>query len=189
MREKALQRLATKGVVRLFNAIAKAQKQLREAEEATGNRAKAVKLGKASFLAQLKGSAAAAGGAADQPLVPSGPRQAIPGVAAGAAAAAAAGGSKRQQQRGAAAADSSSDDEDAAGWEVLQKGFVGLQGAQSPAAFHATACCCLGCCLVVQLCLEPAELILCCCWRRSLGACLMAACKTARTAFAQAEAR
>ncbi len=126
-REKSLQRLATKGVVRLFNAIAKAQKQLREAEEASGSRAKAVKLGKASFLAQLKGSAAAAGGAADQPLVPSAPRQAVPGVAA--AAAAPAAGSRKQQQRRGAAAASSSDEEDAAGWEVLQQGFVGLQGA------------------------------------------------------------
>lgn len=132
VREKALQRLATKGVVRLFNAIAKAQKQLREAEEASGSRAKAVKLGKASFLAQLKGSAAAAaGGAADQPLVPSAPRQAIPGVAAAAAAAAPAAGtsgSRKQQRRGAAADDSSEDEEDAAGWDVLKQGFVGLQG-------------------------------------------------------------
>lgn len=131
VREKALQRLATKGVVRLFNAIAKAQKQLREAEEASGSRAKAVKLGKASFLAQLKGSsAAAAGSAADQPLVPSAPRQAIPGVAAAAAVpAAGASGSKKQQQRRGAAADSSSEDEeDAAGWDVLKQGFVGLQG-------------------------------------------------------------
>lgn len=143
VREKGLQRLATKGVVRLFNAIAKAQKQLRDAEEATGSRAKAVKLGKASFLAQLKGSAAGAGGAAaaggkaEQPLVPLGPRQAIPGVAAAAAAPAeaaavgAVGKKQQQRQRKAAAAAESSDDEDASGWEVLQQGFVGLQGALS----------------------------------------------------------
>ena len=129
-REKGLTRLATKGVVRLFNAIAKAQRQLREAEEASGSRAKAVKLGKASFLAQLKGSAAAAGGGgkADQPLVPSAPRQAIPGMAAGAAPA--AGGKRQQRQRAAAAGDSSSDEEaGGSGWDVLQQGFVGLQGA------------------------------------------------------------
>jgi hypothetical protein len=123
-REKALQRLATKGVVRLFNAIAKAQKQLREAEEATGSRAKAVKLGKASFLAALKRGAE--GEPREQPLVPSAPARSA------AAPAAAAPSSKKQQQRqqrGAAAQDSgSSEDEDAAGWEVLQRGFVGLQG-------------------------------------------------------------
>lgn len=121
-REKALQRLATKGVVRLFNAIAKAQKQLRDAEEATGSRAKAVKLGKASFLAQLKRSSEA--GQQEQQLVPSAPlQQQVGGTAA-------AGGSKKQQQqqRKAAAAESSSEDEDASGWDVLQQGFVGLQG-------------------------------------------------------------
>lgn len=54
VREKALQRTATKGVVRLFNAVAKAQRQLKEAEEISGNRYKAAKLGKASFLAELR---------------------------------------------------------------------------------------------------------------------------------------
>lgn len=121
-REKGLQRLATKGVVRLFNAIARAQKQLREAEEATGSRAKAVRLGKASFLAQLKGSGAAAAGAKPgEALVPSAPARQSAAAAAPAA---------RQQRRAAAAADSS-DDEDAAGWDVLKQGFAGLQGEHS----------------------------------------------------------
>lgn len=126
-REKGLQRLATKGVVRLFNAIAKAQKQLREAEEATGSRSKAVKLGKASFLAQLKSSS---GAAAAEALVPSAPAR--QGGAAAAAAAGAKAGSKKQQQqqrrKAAAAAESGSEDEDAGGWDVLKQGFVGLQG-------------------------------------------------------------
>lgn len=118
-REKGLQRLATKGVVRLFNAIARAQKQLREAEEATGSRAKAVKMGKASFLAQLKGSGLLTTGAKPgEALVPSAPARQ--------AAAAAAAPAKGRQQRAAAAADSS--DEDAAGWDVLKQGFAGLQG-------------------------------------------------------------
>lgn len=124
VKEKALQRLATKGVVRLFNAIAKAQKQLREAEEATGSRAKAVKLGKASFLSALKRSAE--GEPREQPLVPSAPTQ-----RAAATVGTAAGSGKQQQgqRRGAAAqGGSSSEDEDATGWEVLQRGFVGLQG-------------------------------------------------------------
>jgi hypothetical protein len=129
-REKGLQRLATKGVVRLFNAIAKAQKQLREAEEATGSRSKAVKLGKASFLAQLKSSS---GAAAAEALVPSAPaRQGGAAAAAAAAAAGAKAGSKKQQQqqrrKAAAAAESGSEDEDAGGWDVLKQGFVGLQG-------------------------------------------------------------
>jgi hypothetical protein len=114
-REKALQRLATRGCVRLFNAIAKAQRQLREAEEATGSRVKAVKLGKASFLAQLKRSSGAEGSKQDQPLVPSAPARQ--------AAAAAAGGRQQRQQQ----ADDSSEDEDAVGWAVLQQGFVGVQ--------------------------------------------------------------
>ena len=133
-REKGLQRLATKGVVRLFNAIAKAQKQLREAEEATGSRSKAVKLGKASFLAQLKSSS---GAAAAEALVPSAP--APQGGTAAAAAAGAKAGSKKQQQqqqrrKPAAAAESGSKDEDVGGWDVLKQGFVGLQGEAADAS-------------------------------------------------------
>ena len=43
-REKALQRVATRGVVRLFNAVTKAQRQIRDAEGTTGSRGKAAKL-------------------------------------------------------------------------------------------------------------------------------------------------
>ncbi|GAB4818012.1 hypothetical protein N2152v2_005058 [Parachlorella kessleri] len=127
-REKSLQRLATRGVVRLFNAIAKAQKQLRDAAEQTGNKAKAAKLGRASFLAELKGagaSAGAAGAAAREGAL-------IPSAAPGQAAAAAGQRGQRTQlaQRGPAGGQSSSSEDDGenAGWEVLQKGFAGLQG-------------------------------------------------------------
>eukprot|EP00887_Chlorella_sp_A99_P005315 scaffold1.g5315.t1 len=118
--EKALQRLATKGVVRLFNAVAKAQKQLREAEEASGSKARAARLGKASFLAELKG--AAAGGATmarEQAVVPSAPAPRGAAAATGKKQAAA-------RRRGAPQADSS--DEEGPGWDVLQQGFAGLQG-------------------------------------------------------------
>jgi hypothetical protein len=51
--EKRLQKTATKGVVQLFNAINTAQKRVRN-EEATGNKAKVAKLGKAGFLAGIR---------------------------------------------------------------------------------------------------------------------------------------
>lgn len=130
-REKSLQRLATRGVVRLFNAIAKAQKQLREAEEATGNKTKAAKLGRASFLAELKGgSAGAQAGAAagDKLLVPQAPGQLRAAAAATAAAEQAPKQQRRQRQRAVAGSGSESEEEGEAGWEVLQKGFAGLQG-------------------------------------------------------------
>lgn len=98
-REKVLQKTATRGVVRLFNAIAKAQRRLRQTEDATGSKAKAARLGKASFLSELRNSSKAPEGGA--------------GVMSG--------------QRPNAAADAEADD-DGAGWEVLQKRFTGLQG-------------------------------------------------------------
>eukprot|EP01025_Chloroclados_australasicus_P037089 TRINITY_DN377_c0_g1_i1.p1 TRINITY_DN377_c0_g1~~TRINITY_DN377_c0_g1_i1.p1 ORF type:complete len:394 (-),score=67.66 TRINITY_DN377_c0_g1_i1:363-1544(-) len=51
--EKQLQRVATRGVVQLFNAIAKAQKVQRDAR-ATRGRASAAKMTKASIAAELK---------------------------------------------------------------------------------------------------------------------------------------
>ena len=52
--EKVLVRVATKGVVRLFNAVAKAQ-ELREAAEARGEKRRDVaKLSRSSFLSELK---------------------------------------------------------------------------------------------------------------------------------------
>ena len=173
--DKALARLATKGVVRLFNAIAKAQKQLREAEEATGSRAQAVKLGKASFLAQLKRSSGVrADGQPDQPLVPSAPAR-QQGAAAAAAAPAAGKKQQQQQRRAAAAADSSSEDEDAGGWDVLKQGFVGLQGGEglgvawAPAGLGLSGChCCaasLGCSGMSGACIQPPSTHLpLCCW-------------------------
>jgi hypothetical protein len=101
-REKQLQRLATRGVVLLFNAVNKAQKQRAEAEAAGGvskRKAAVAKLSKASFLTELKQAAtkgvpvdALGGGAA-------------PAAAAAAAACSGGGG---------------------ASWEVLGEGFPGL---------------------------------------------------------------
>ncbi len=102
--EKALQKTATRGVVRLFNAVAKAQRRLREERDATGSRSKAARLGKASFLAELKNSRAA--GAGTETVVP-----------------AARAPSALKPPTG-----DSSDEEGGAGWEVLQEGFTGLQG-------------------------------------------------------------
>ena len=108
-KEKTLQKTATRGVVRLFNAVAKAQRRLREDEGVTGSRAKAAKLGKASFLAELRNSRAA--GEGNEAVVPS---ARAPSAAAMAA----------QAQPGG----SDSDEEGGAGWAVLQEGFTGLQG-------------------------------------------------------------
>ena len=117
VREKSFQKTATRGVVRLFNAVAKAQKRLRDEEGASGSRAKAAKLGKASFLAELRNSraetTAGGGGGESEAVVPS----ARPTSAA--AAAMAAG---RED-------DSDGDEDGGAGWAVLQEGFTGLQGA------------------------------------------------------------
>ncbi|BDA49751.1 probable RRP15-like protein at C-terminar half [Coccomyxa sp. Obi] len=55
MKEKALARIGTRGVVRLFNAVAKAQKQRKEALE--GPKKKAAGVSKATFLAELQGQA------------------------------------------------------------------------------------------------------------------------------------
>jgi len=99
-REKQLQRLATRGVVLLFNAVHKAQKQKAEAEAAGGvakRKAAVAKLGKASFLTELK--QAAAGG--------------IPTIAGGAVGRAGAGAAGDQQQPGGS-------------WDVLGEGFPGL---------------------------------------------------------------
>lgn len=59
-REKALSRLATRGVVALFNAVSTAQRRAREAEFAGAKAATATAAGKAGFLAALRGSAVAA---------------------------------------------------------------------------------------------------------------------------------
>ncbi|GIL57774.1 hypothetical protein Vafri_12918 [Volvox africanus] len=104
--EKQLGRLATKGVVMLFNAISTSQKQAGGAGTGPGAAKKPAKLSKASFLAQLRatgngGDAVAGGGSGGG------------GVLSAAAAAAKAGS-------GEAAA--------APGWKVLQAGFSGLLG-------------------------------------------------------------
>jgi hypothetical protein len=111
VREKALQRLATRGVVLLFNAVNKAQKQKAEAEAAGGvskRKAAAAKLGKASFLAELK-QAATVG---------------VPVEAAGAQQQQKQGKGKGQQQQ----QQQQRDPGGGAGWEVLGEGFPGLTG-------------------------------------------------------------
>lgn len=56
--EKLLLRTARKGVVRLFNAVSKAQKQVVE-QQAVGGRTKGQQLTKADFLAELRGKSKA----------------------------------------------------------------------------------------------------------------------------------
>ncbi|GBF99622.1 hypothetical protein Rsub_12301 [Raphidocelis subcapitata] len=104
VREKQLQRLATRGVVLLFNAVNKAQRQKAEAEAAGGvakRKAAVAKLGKASFLAELKQAAT----------------KGVPVDAAAAEAPAGKGQQQREPQRGAAAG---------AAWDVFGEGFPGL---------------------------------------------------------------
>jgi len=115
-REKSFQKTATRGVVRLFNAVAKAQRRLREEEGVSGSRAKAAKLGKASFLAELRNTRASVEGGKSEAVVPS-------VRPTSEAAAAAAGGNG-----GGGGGDDESDEEGGAGWAVLQQGFNGLQG-------------------------------------------------------------
>jgi len=105
-REKAFQKTATRGVVQLFNAVAKAQRRLREAEDLTRSRTKAAKFGKASFLAEIR---SARGTKATKPSTGSEEKRA-----------ASRGPSKET--------DDSDDDGKEPGWEVLRKGFTGLQG-------------------------------------------------------------
>jgi hypothetical protein len=59
-REKMLSKIATRGVVALFNAVSTAQRKAREAEAAGAKAATATAAGKAGFLAALRGSAVAA---------------------------------------------------------------------------------------------------------------------------------
>lgn len=59
-REKALSKIATRGVVALFNAVSTAQRKAREAEAAGAKAATATAAGKAGFLSALRGSAVAA---------------------------------------------------------------------------------------------------------------------------------
>lgn len=93
-----MQRLATRGVVLLFNAVHKAQKAKAEAA-ATGM--KAPKLSKASFIAELKAASAGSGGG---------------GLRSGGVLAAGDGGNAAGAATGAP------------GWGVLGQGFPGLGG-------------------------------------------------------------
>jgi hypothetical protein len=116
VREKQLQKLATRGVVLLFNAVNKAQKQKREAQ-ASGAKApkgKAAAAAKSGILAELTAKSAKVAAA-----TAAGGEQLVPGSAAAAAAAAAAGTKQQQQQQ---------QQYGGAGWEVLGEGFPGLTG-------------------------------------------------------------
>lgn len=95
--EKRLQKIATKGVVQLFNAINAAQKRI-QSEDASGNKAKIARLGKASFLAEIQHMK----------------------------------NSEKQADRSGIQASSDVAVKDVAeehdqGWDVLKKGFVGVQ--------------------------------------------------------------
>lgn len=102
VREKALQKIATKGVVQLFNAVAKAQRRVKEATEATGNRAKAAKLGKASFLSELRNASKQADGGNNQ--------------------------GKQQRQSQQVGDDDAAEGENK-GWDVLKESFTGLKSS------------------------------------------------------------
>lgn len=139
-REKQLQKLATRGVVLLFNAVNKAQKQRREAEAAGLRGAKALKAkpglsSKASFFAELKAGAQQAV-AGLNPSVAPGSEQLVPGVPAGLAKVQNPRAQRQHQQnqsRGgvqgpAAAAAGAAVAAGGAAWEVLSEGFPGLTG-------------------------------------------------------------
>ncbi|KAL3155385.1 hypothetical protein ABBQ38_010943 [Trebouxia sp. C0009 RCD-2024] len=100
--EKALLRTATRGVVRLFNAVSKAQRDQKDALVG-GSRSRAPKLDKASFLAELRGMGHTKGSA-------KGSAPALPGTGP-----ATAGRPAEPQAQGAP------------GWGVLSDSF-GLQG-------------------------------------------------------------
>jgi hypothetical protein len=112
-REKQLNRLATRGVVLLFNAVAKAQKERQEAASNKGRggqgAAKAARLNKASFLAQLQGNATIQQQSGQSGVA--GSRRSVLGLGLPLKAA-----SNNAAEGGAP------------GWKVLQEGFTGLPG-------------------------------------------------------------
>lgn len=106
--ERQLLKLATRGVVLLFNAVTKAQKQKQEAEAAgTKAAAKAAKTAKTGIFAELKAGAKAAAGIV------------APSAAAAGAGSKRSGGGKQQQEGEAGGG---------TGWAVLGEGFPGLTG-------------------------------------------------------------
>lgn len=127
-REKQLQKLATRGVVLLFNAVNKAQKQKKEAE-AAGLKGRQAKVSKAGFFAELKAgakqaaaAASGSGGGAAGGAAAGGTGNAdgqLVRAAAGKKGASSSGGGRQQQQQGEAGG---------SGWEVLGEGFPGLTG-------------------------------------------------------------
>lgn len=113
-REKALQRSATRGVVRLFNAIAGAQRKRREAEASGAGASQAARLGRASLLSKLRNP----GPAPETRLVPS--ARGATGLVPGAPAAGTRDPASESEEEGGAGQ----------GWEVLQRSFTGLQGGR-----------------------------------------------------------
>ncbi|EIE18722.1 hypothetical protein COCSUDRAFT_60030 [Coccomyxa subellipsoidea C-169] len=101
IKEKALARIGTRGVVRLFNAVAKAQKQQKAAAE--GTKRKAASVSKASFLAELQGQATKS--QVSEKLVP-----------------------VKASQSGPAAREPVEAANTGSGWAVLQDELVGVAG-------------------------------------------------------------
>jgi len=104
--EKELLKTATRGVVKLFNAVAKAQKQMRESHDMTGNRLKAAKASRSSFIDELKNRQSSGGGAG--------------------------GGGKMKDVKGRNDNEEDNDKDGSGGnqprWDVLKDGFAGLGG-------------------------------------------------------------
>ncbi|CAL5220524.1 g2556 [Coccomyxa viridis] len=121
-RETAFSRIATRGVVRLFNAVAKAQKQQEEAQEGGAKAKGAAQISKAAFLAELQGKLAKP---QSEQMVPSAPSRQKAGIGAamGAAPAAAvpgglvgsAGSGLKMKDWDKALADSDEEEQDRAG--------------------------------------------------------------------------
>lgn len=124
-REKQLQKLATRGVVLLFNAVNKAQKQKREAEAAGIKGAKALKAkpgvhSKAGFFAELKaGARQAVAGLEGEQLVPE-------ITAAGRKGQQISRSLQPQDKQGPARGSEGA--AGGSGWDVLGEGFPGLTG-------------------------------------------------------------
>lgn len=110
-KEKALQKIATRGVVQLFNAVAKAQRKLREVDELTHSRAQAAKLGRASFLLELKKAREESSSNNPKKKDSSHPTS-----------------SKDQGEDGMIDPEVDMDEEAAEGWQVLSQSFDGLKG-------------------------------------------------------------
>lgn len=114
-KEKSLQKIATRGVVQLFNAVAKAQRKLREVDDLTHSRAQAAKLGRASFLLELK-KAREESSSKHKKKKESQENHHKPKV------------NKDEEEDEVIEAEPDVEDEAAEGWQVLRQNFDGLKG-------------------------------------------------------------